>query len=78
MDLAELWGVSLGFVRDQVRDGKLHATVQLPSGRRTIYRFTAGDIMAYDHTVTRERLARLRRKRADGAEHADDKRPARL
>lgn len=72
-DLAELWGVSQGFVRDQVRDGKLCASVRLASGTRTIYRFSELDVSAYDPSpATLTRLRRIR-ERAERAERADDK-----
>ncbi len=47
-DIAQALGVTQEYVRQQVRDGKLHATVERLSRLRRVYRFSLNDVVAYD------------------------------
>ena len=55
-DIADILGVSTNFIRQQVKAGKLHATVNRRFNRRTLLRFSIADVRAYDHDAA-ERLA---------------------
>lgn len=47
-DVADILGVSTQYVRLQVRDGRLHATVARKRNHRTLYRFSLRDVRSYD------------------------------
>lgn len=47
-DIAAILGVSTNFVRQQVKAGKLHATVNRKFNHRTLLRFSLADVRAYD------------------------------
>jgi hypothetical protein len=44
---ADLMGVSTGFVRGEIRDGRLRASKLLRSGKRPIYRVAPADFATY-------------------------------
>lgn len=47
-DIADIMGVSTEFIRKQVHEGKLRATVKRLSHQRTLLRFSIEDVRAYD------------------------------
>jgi hypothetical protein len=55
-DLADILGVSTNFIRQQVKDGKLHATTNIQRGSRTLLRFSLNDVLNYDEDAA-DRLA---------------------
>jgi hypothetical protein len=52
-DIADILGVSTEYVRQQVHEGKLHATTMRLSHHRTVFRFTIGDVRDYDADAAR-------------------------
>jgi hypothetical protein len=59
-DIADVLGVSTEYVRQQVRDGKLHATTNRLTHFRTVLRFSLDDIRSYD----RDAATRLEKSNA--------------
>lgn len=52
-DLADALGVSTEYVRRQVHDGKLNASVRRLSHHRHVLRFSLSDVRAYDKDAAR-------------------------
>lgn len=52
-DLADILGVSTNYIRQQVRDAKLRATVHIQRGPRILLRFSLNDVLDYDRDAAR-------------------------
>lgn len=59
-DVAQVLGVSTGFIRGEVKEGRLRAAVAIerPSAR-TLYRFDPIDVRAYCERYSKSALERL-------------------